>query len=91
MATIRRGMQGFSRIHTPHADAAPTLLPASRTPEFDSYFRPCFFPEKRNPPQFMGGVTVAYLMVCLGTEAAAAAEEGGRRAPDPGPRAPDRG
>ena len=76
MAMIRCGMPDFSRIHTPHADAAPSLLPASRTPEFDSYFRPCFFPEKRNPPQFMGSVTVSYLMACLGTEAAAAAEEG---------------
>ena len=32
-------MPGFSRIHTQHADAAPSLLPTSRTPEFDSYFR----------------------------------------------------
>ena len=44
-------MPRFSRIYTPHADAAPSLLPASRTPEFDSYFRPCIFPEKQNQPQ----------------------------------------
>ena len=85
MATIRCGMPGFSRIHTPHADAAPSLLPTSRTPEFDSYFRPCIFPEKQNPPQFVGGATVAYLMACLGTEATAATEEGAAVLPTPVP------